>query len=59
MANNACNVNANNEDHQQQQGNNNQASSRADDHVYDLYAVCNHHGNGLVGGHYTGKSNLL
>lgn len=25
------------------------------DYLYDLYAVCNHHGN-MHGGHYTGKS---
>lgn len=32
---------------------NNGHQNRMDDHVYDLYAVCNHHGVGLVGGHYT------
>lgn len=32
---------------------------RMDDHVYDLYAVCNHHGTGLVGGHYTGEWNQM
>jgi ubiquitin carboxyl-terminal hydrolase 31 len=26
-----------------------------DKHVYDLYAVCNHHGKDLQGGHYTGE----
>lgn len=26
---------------------------RQDDYVYDLYAVCNHHGKDLQGGHYT------
>lgn len=26
------------------------------DHVYDLYAICNHHGRDLQGGHYTGNS---
>ena len=26
-----------------------------DDHIYDLYAVCNHYGN-MQGGHYTGQS---
>lgn len=26
-----------------------------DDYLYDLYAVCNHHGN-MHGGHYTGNS---
>ena len=26
-----------------------------DQHIYDLYAVCNHHGKDLQGGHYTGK----
>ena len=25
-----------------------------DDHIYDLYAVCNHYGN-MQGGHYTGE----
>jgi len=25
-----------------------------DDHIYDLYAVCNHYGN-MQGGHYTGQ----
>lgn len=25
-----------------------------DDYLYDLYAVCNHHGN-MHGGHYTGE----
>lgn len=31
-----------------------------DDNVYDLYAICNHHGQDLQGGHYTGKrKNLL
>lgn len=36
------------------QGNNNSHSRASDEqHVYDLYAVCNHHGVGLVGGHYT------
>lgn len=29
-----------------------------DDNVYDLYAVCNHHGSDLQGGHYTG-TNLI
>lgn len=28
-------------------------SYRHDDNVYDLYAVCNHHGDDLQGGHYT------
>lgn len=23
--------------------------------IYDLYAVCNHHGKDMLGGHYTGK----
>lgn len=27
-----------------------------DDYLYDLYAVCNHHGN-MHGGHYTGNTN--
>ncbi|XP_063230596.1 ubiquitin carboxyl-terminal hydrolase 31 isoform X2 [Bacillus rossius redtenbacheri] len=27
--------------------------ARCDDNVYDLYAVCNHHGQDLQGGHYT------
>jgi hypothetical protein len=27
---------------------------RYDDNVYDLYAICNHHGQDLQGGHYTG-----
>ena len=27
-----------------------------DDYLYDLYAVCNHHGN-MHGGHYTGDHN--
>lgn len=27
---------------------------RHDDNVYDLYAICNHHGQDLQGGHYTG-----
>lgn len=26
-----------------------------DDYLYDLYAVCNHHGN-MHGGHYTGNA---
>ncbi|GLH04172.1 Ubiquitin carboxyl-terminal hydrolase nonstop [Gryllus bimaculatus] len=26
---------------------------RPDDNVYDLYAICNHHGEDLQGGHYT------
>lgn len=26
-----------------------------DDYLYDLYAVCNHHGN-MHGGHYTGNT---
>lgn len=26
-----------------------------DDNVYDLYAICNHHGQDLQGGHYTGN----
>ena len=25
-----------------------------EDYLYDLYAVCNHHGN-MQGGHYTGE----
>ena len=25
----------------------------SDDSVYELYAVCNHHGSDLQGGHYT------
>lgn len=29
-----------------------------DDYLYDLYAVCNHHGN-MHGGHYTGKINKI
>jgi ubiquitin carboxyl-terminal hydrolase 31 len=29
-------------------------SSARDDNVYDLYAVCNHHGQDVQGGHYTG-----
>lgn len=29
--------------------------TRYDDNVYDLYAVCNHHGQDLQLGHYTGK----
>lgn len=28
-----------------------------DDFLYDLYAVCNHHGN-MHGGHYTGKGRV-
>lgn len=28
-----------------------------DDYLYDLYAVCNHHGN-MHGGHYTGNANF-
>lgn len=28
------------------------------DYLYDLYAVCNHHG-GMHGGHYTGNPRLL
>jgi len=35
------------------QGNNTNHRAMDDQHVYDLYAVCNHHGVGLVGGHYT------
>lgn len=31
----------------------------ADEYTYDLYAVCNHHGQDLQGGHYTGKSSHL
>lgn len=27
--------------------------SASDDSVYELYAVCNHHGSDLQGGHYT------
>lgn len=27
-----------------------------DEYVYDLYAVCNHHGQDLQSGHYTGKA---
>lgn len=30
------------------------APLRHDDNVYDLYAICNHHGQDLQGGHYTG-----
>jgi hypothetical protein len=30
-------------------------SSARDDNVYDLYAVCNHHGQDVQGGHYTGE----
>jgi hypothetical protein len=30
-------------------------TSRHEDNVYDLYAICNHHGQDLQGGHYTGK----
>jgi len=29
-----------------------------DDHVYDLYAVCNHYGN-MQGGHYTGQLDVI
>ena len=25
-----------------------------DNYIYDLYAVCNHHGKDVLGGHYTG-----
>lgn len=32
---------------------------RLDDNVYDLYAICNHHGSDLQGGHYTGKMDYL
>ncbi|KAG8239261.1 hypothetical protein J437_LFUL010651 [Ladona fulva] len=28
---------------------------REEDNVYDLYAICNHHGQDLQGGHYTGN----
>jgi ubiquitin carboxyl-terminal hydrolase 31 len=31
-------------------------TSRHEDNVYDLYAICNHHGQDLQGGHYTGQS---
>lgn len=29
-------------------------STAPDEIVYDLYAVCNHHGKDVLGGHYTG-----
>lgn len=32
----------------------NSANSSPDEIVYDLYAVCNHHGKDVLGGHYTG-----
>lgn len=30
-------------------------SSKRDSNAYDLYAVCNHHGQDLQNGHYTGS----
>ncbi|KAF4521186.1 hypothetical protein B566_EDAN010648 [Ephemera danica] len=33
--------------------------SRHEDNVYDLYAICNHHGQDLQGGHYTGEDILI
>lgn len=36
-----------------QQQHQQQNISKYDDNIYDLYAICNHHGQDLQGGHYT------
>jgi hypothetical protein len=39
--------------------NGNLQNGSEDGMIYDLYAVCNHHGKDMVVGHYTGKKDYL